>query len=57
MSASGSPDIAASAGPISADTLDRAVAQGILTAQQVEMLSYLERTRPAAAPSTDTRDD
>lgn len=57
MSIAGSPDNAAPAGPISADTLDRAVAQGVLTVQQVEMLRYLERTRTAAMPSAETKDD
>jgi MFS family permease len=42
-------------GSISDDTLGRAVAQGVLTAQQVEMLHYLERTRtaPTSAESPD----
>lgn len=57
MSAPAPADISAPADPISADTLDRAVAQGILTVRQVEMLRYLERTRVPAAPSAETRDD
>lgn len=46
---------ASSSGSISSDTLDRAIAQSVLTAQQVEMLRYLERTRsaPALAESPD----
>lgn len=46
MSAMGPP----ATGSISDDTLDRAAAQGVLTAEQVEMLRYLERTRTAARP-------
>lgn len=43
---------------ISGDTLQRALAQGVLTLQQVEMLRYLENTAtglPAAAPSDDEK--
>lgn len=50
MSVSASPIGSLPAGPISADTLDRAVAQGVLTAQQAGMLHELERTRTDAAP-------
>jgi len=57
MSAVSSSDSPATAGPISADTLDRAIAQGVLTTQQVEMLRYLERTRTSALPSAETKDD
>ncbi|MCK9551360.1 hypothetical protein [Aquamicrobium sp.] len=43
---------------ISGDTLQRALAQGVLTLRQVEMLRYLENTAtglPAAAPSDDEK--
>ncbi len=43
---------------ISGDTLERAVAQGVLTLRQVEMLRYLENTTtgiPAAAPTDDEK--
>ncbi|MCX7302779.1 MAG: hypothetical protein NTV73_00355 [Hyphomicrobiales bacterium] len=45
-----------SAGSISADTLDRAVAQGVLTVQQVDLLHSLERTG-APASAAETQDD
>ena len=57
MSTSVSSDGLPPAGPISTDTLDRAIAQGVLTAQQVEMLRYLERARTVALPSAETKDD
>ena len=41
---------------ISGDTLDRAVAQGVLTVQQVEMLLHLERTG-RAPPTAEPKDD
>ncbi len=33
--------------PVSGETIERALAQGVLTAQQAEMLRYLENNRPA----------
>ena len=45
-----------STGSISDDTLDRAIAQGVLTAQQVEVLRHLERSRSAPAPA-EPKDD
>ncbi len=57
MAAPASSDSAQPVGPISADTLERAIAQGVVTSQQAEMLRYLERTRPAATAPADTKDD
>lgn len=42
---------------ISATTLDRAVAQGVLTTQQVEMLQYLEGNALAGSPSDQVDDE
>ena len=41
---------------ISSDTIERAVAQGVLTLQQVEMLRYLEKAR-ASATVTEPADE
>jgi len=42
---------------ISATTLDRAVAQGVLTTQQVEMLRYLEGNAAAGSPAEQVDDE
>ena len=42
--------------PVSGETIDRALAQGVLTAQQAEMLHYLENNRPQTQ-ATEPADD
>jgi hypothetical protein len=43
--------------PVSGETIDRAIAQGVLTEQQVEMLRYLENNRPQAQPGEPSDDE
>lgn len=42
---------------VSAETLDRAVAQGVLTPEQLEMLRYLENTAPEPRPAEAADDE
>ena len=49
--------VPSSADSISDETLDKAVAQGVLTSQQVDMLRHLERTRAASAPAEPADDE